>query len=434
MDKTLLVALGLVCVALIQGCSVPKNHLSLYQRSMVISSPDIAQQVLLRATVTRVDEEGLNGLNVVSVQGTPYEMGYQHGVLLREEIQTMYSKIIRRAKIFSSEQMMEELYDLMEPYIPLEEKEEMRGLAHGADVPLRLVHWIHIIPEVAEHGAKKKFRRGFSPSSCSNVVAFGQATGDGEMYQLRVLDWIRELGVQQWPLILVHQPDVGYASVSYTYAGFIGCVTGMNAQRLAFGEMGYGDPANENLEGIPFIFLFRKLMREANSLDDVERIIRAARRTNSYVYMVSDVKAEPEAPNALLFITDRDRVLTFGENTLLIDERQKKREKKVEKYLPIGDVVYAGAKGPILYESLQHHYGDLSLAHLQQITKPVSLKSNMQNVIFKPTTLESWVSNATMTKGEEGKASQQRWFYFNFADLLSPPLPISNRALARVKP
>ena len=31
----------------------------------------------------------------------------------------------------------DEAYDLMAPYIPVEEKEEMRGLAHGAGIPLR---------------------------------------------------------------------------------------------------------------------------------------------------------------------------------------------------------------------------------------------------------------------------------------------------------
>ncbi|MBW2186730.1 MAG: hypothetical protein JRG71_10150 [Deltaproteobacteria bacterium] len=418
-QRILFVSVVLLLVGLIQGCSVPKNKLSLYQRSMVIDNEQTANTILAKATMQVIDEQGLEGLNIVSVSGTPYEMGFQHGVLLRDEIQVMYSKIIRRAKIFSSEQMMAELYDLMEPYIPIEEKEEMRGLAHGADVPLRLVHWIHMIPGVAEHGAKKKFRRGFSSSSCSNVVAFGQATADGELYQLRVLDWMRELGVQQWPLILVHRPKVGYASVSYTYSGFIGSVSGMNEQKLAFGEMGYGDPANETLEGMPFIFLFRKLQREASNLQEVEQIIRSVQRTNSFVYMISDVKATAGEPNALLFITDRDRVLTFGENTLLIDEREKKRKKKVEKYLPINDVVYAGAKGPALYENLQNYYGELNLETLQQMTEAVSLKSNMHNVVFRPATLESWVSNASMANGNAGKASHQRWFYFNFADSLT---------------
>ncbi len=419
LKAALMIFLCVVVAGITLSCSVPQNHLSPYQRSMIITNPEIEAEVLSRASVEPLADEGLSNIKVLHLQGTPYEMGYQHGALLKDDIQAMYASLFRRVKIFASEEMMDEVYDLMAPYIPIEEVEEMRGVAHGADVPLKLVHWIHAIPEVSEYGQKKRFRRGFQQTSCSNLAAFGKATADGELYQLRVLDWIRELGVQKWSVILVHHPDRGNSSVSFSYAGFIGTVSGMNDQQMAFGEMGYGDPIGESLEGIPFIFLFRKLMREADNLETVQRMLTEARRTSSYVYLVSDAKAAEDETRALLFITDRNRVLAYGENTLMIDERQEKKRKKVEKYLPIDDVVYGGAKGPVLHQEILNIYGQIAPDSLKEITKPVSLKSNMQNVIFKPATLETWVSNATGEKGEPGKASNQQWFHFDFADALA---------------
>ncbi len=401
-------------VLLLCSCaSVPVNDLPLYQRSMVIMDETTADETLAKASMETITEPGVMPLRVLYLKGSPYEMGFQHGALLRDEVQAMYASILGKVKLMVSEDMMDEVYDLMAPYIPVEEQEEMRGLAHGAGVPLRVVHWFHSIPEVSEYGGKKRFSKGFKGISCSNVAAFGSATADGELYHLRVLDWMRKLGVQQRPAILVHQPKEGFASTTFGYAGFIGAVSGMNSQRMTFGEMGYGNPPGETMEGIPFVFLFRRLMREAASLEDVSRILKEVPRTNSYVYVVADAKAPAGDKSALLYITDRNRVLSFAENTLLKDERE-----KGDTYLPIDDLVYGGARGDVLYEQLNKHHGNLSPETLMELTKTVALKSNLMNVIMKPATFEIWINNASLDTGPEGVASLQPWLHLDLSRAL----------------
>ncbi|MGA1867776.1 MAG: C45 family autoproteolytic acyltransferase/hydrolase [bacterium] len=388
--------------------SIPKNRLHRYQRSVVVDNKEVEEEILSRASLERREDRKDNSIKILHMKGTPYEMGFQHGSLLKEDIYANVTRVIKLAKWFAVEDAMDEAYDLMAPYIPLEEKEEMRGLAHGAGIPLRVIHWFHAIPEVSEYGSHKRFSKKFKPTSCSNIAAFGKATIDGELYQLRVLDWMRNMGVQKRPVILVHHPDSGNESITFSFAGFIGCVSGMNEQKMAFGEMGYGNPPGESLEGIPFVFLFRKLMREADSLDDAKRIIEAARRTCSYVYVICDAKKENNAEKALLFVTDKSSVRTFSENTILEDTL------KGREYPALDDVVYGGAKNEKLYESISRFYGALSPETLKEIATIIALKSNMQNVIFKPATLEAWVSHATDAHGEEGKACNQEWFYFDF--------------------
>jgi hypothetical protein len=187
----------------------------------------------------------------------------------------------------------------------------------------------------------------------------------------------------------------------------------MNEKMMTFGEMGYGDPPGESLEGIPFIFLFRKLMREADTLNDAKRIINIAQRTCSYIYMICDAKIEDDSTKALLFMTNRNGVEIFGENATLVDEREG------ETYPPIDDVIYGGAKMDKTYKAISKYYGQISPHWLIEIAKIISLKGNMQNVIFKPKTLEAWVSNASNnTRDEQGKACYQKWFYFNFSQAL----------------
>ena len=390
------------------GCfSLPENHMPVFQRSVVIDSEDALKTVLAKARVEKTNDPALNNLQVLYVKGTPYEMGFQHGRLLKDEVRACIYHVMRKIRFFATEEMLDEVYDLMAPYIPVEEKEEMRGLAHGAGIPLRLIHWFHAIPEATEYKGRSQFTKKFKGTSCSNVAAFGKATEDGELYQLRVLDWNKKLGIQKWPVIIVHQPETGYSSVSFSYAGFIGCVSGMNSKQIALGEMGYGSPPNETLEGTPFVFLFRKLLREASSLKVVKKTIEDAQRTCSYIFLASDGKVKED--RAILIVADRDAVQTFSENQLLTDYRNG------ETLPPMESIVYAGARKKELIKSLSDYYGSLSVVTLKEVARQASMKSNVQNVIFKPASLEAWVSNAADTgKSTISKACNQKWFYFDF--------------------
>lgn len=407
--RNLMAVLTLMTTASIVGC-MPVNKLELRQRSMVIVNAAAEQVILQKSSVELAGPD--NTVKILHLRGTPYEMGFQHGAAMQKEIQEFYGKVIFRIKFLVKEDMMDEIYDLMDPYIPLEEKEEMRGLAHGAGVPLKVVHWIHSIPEVSEYGQKRNFRRAWKETSCSNIAAFGKATADGKLYSLRVLDWIRELGAQRYPVILVHVPDHGNASVTFTYAGFIGGVSGMNDKQMSFGEMGYGDPPGESLEGMPYIFLFRKLMRESNNLDDAIRIVQSVPRTCSYIYLFTDAKAVDPAKKAALLITDRGRVKVITENTDINDERDN------DAYPGIPNIVYGGAKAKPLYDGLTGSHGKITPETLRELTKAISLGSNMQNVVFDPAALEAWVSNAGMDKSDQGKACNQKWGHYRFAEAL----------------
>ncbi|MBF0100542.1 MAG: hypothetical protein HQK77_06500 [Desulfobacterales bacterium] len=389
-------------IGIIFSCQrLPVNHLTLYQRSLVIDNEEVEKQILAKASVKTVE-----GIKLIKVKGTPYEMGFQHGRLLSEEVRASITHVLNLAKYIAPIEVLDEVYDLMEPYIPIQEKEEMRGLAHGAGIPLRIVHWFHAIPELAEYGPKKRFQHQLIPTSCSNIAAFGKATQNGKLYQLRVLDWIRDLGVQQWPIVLIHKPDHGYASANFSYAGLIGCVTGMNEKHMAFGEMGYGNPVGERLDGIPFIFLFRKLMRESDCIETASEIIADARRTCSYVYLIGSAKEH----NAILYVTSPDEVKMFQENIVLIDNIHH------DVYHAVDDVVYGGAKTEVLFEEISKNYGKISPEIFMQMTKPISLKGNMQNVVFDLAELKAWVSNASTQKGESGKACHQPWVTFNFEE------------------
>ena len=414
LPRPLAIIYGLLLFTLLgaAGCTIlPENSLSLSQRSTVIRNDETVKQVLSKAVLEESGDPAVNHIRVLHLQGTPYEMGFQHGRLLKREVRDAVYHVLRKVGILVPLDTLDEVWDLMAPYIPVEEKEEMRGLAHGAGIPLRLVHWVHALPELSEYRGRKQFRHRLSGTSCSNLAAFGQATAGRAFLQLRVLDWNRELGTHKWPVILVHRPDKGNASVTFSFAGFIGAVSGMNDRHMAFGEKGEGNKAAETLEGTPFVFLFRKLMREAGTLDRAVEMIREAKRTCAYSFLISDAKSG--TTKAVLIFSDKDKIKIYEPGRSFTDPRDRKE------YPGLKDVVYNGADKKDLFRAITSAYGRIDTEALKEIAVKVARKSNIQNVIFNPVTLESWVSHAaTPVRDEKGRAANQAWFYFNFKDAL----------------
>ncbi len=93
------------------------------------------------------------------------------GRLIKKDVRKAVRHVISMVSFLASFEAMDEAYDLIEPYIPIEEKEEMRGLAHGADLPLRLIHWLHTVPEVFEYREQEKFKSQENwVRSCVNLL------------------------------------------------------------------------------------------------------------------------------------------------------------------------------------------------------------------------------------------------------------------------
>ena len=67
-------------------------------------------------------------------------------------------------------------------------------------------------------------------------------------------------------MLTVAEPDGKIPFVNVTYAGFVGSVTGMNAEKVSIGEM--GGKGLGHWDGVPMAFLVRMVLEEA---DDARR-------------------------------------------------------------------------------------------------------------------------------------------------------------------
>ena len=124
---------------------------------------------------------------------------------------------------------------------------------------------------------------------CSGFALLGEVTQPGTLLHGRVLDYGVDWQLQDHAVLVVAQPEGRIPFVNVTFAGFIGSVSGMNNQQVSIGEM--GGSGQGKWAGSPMAFLVRRVLEEANTLDEAIQIFKTSKRTCEYYYVVADAKS-----------------------------------------------------------------------------------------------------------------------------------------------
>ncbi|MFA6244520.1 MAG: C45 family autoproteolytic acyltransferase/hydrolase, partial [Candidatus Hydrogenedentales bacterium] len=194
------------------------------------------------------------------VKGTPYEMGKAFGQLFPQESQGLVQRIIGASQAAGGDEYSNEALDAAwaatSPYVSDHIKEEMRGLADGAGIPLETLIRAHMIPLISTY-------------SCSSLALWDKATASGNLFLTRNLDWEMGLRAHDYPVLVLYLPDNGVAHVNVTFAGYIGCNTGMNAAGIALAEMGDSPDSDKpyDVSGSHFTMFFRDMLYDGKSMD-----------------------------------------------------------------------------------------------------------------------------------------------------------------------
>jgi len=354
--------------------------------------------------------ELVDGYPVLHLKGTPREMGFQHGALLRDKVRSNMHNLLEvkgdttlvqvgPLKV-KPRQGIDLIIGIQEPYVPKKYFEELEGLAEGADLKVADARAGNFIPELFH---------------CSGFAIANSATKDGTMYHGRVLDYAVDWNLQEHAVLIVAEPDGGIPFVNVTYAGFIGSVTGMNAEHVSVGEMGGGGLGL--WAGVPMAFLVREVLEKGKDLETAISVFRDNRRTCQYFYVVADGKTNEAVGMEASFGTFA--LVKQGESHPLLPTAVK-------------DCVLlsAGDRYKKLVERAQAGHGQFTAeSAIELMSRPVAMKSNLHNVLFEPKSTKLWVANATADKKP---AAEQKYASFQLNELLrrqpeptSPEIPVA---------
>jgi len=356
--------------------------------------------------------EEIDGYAVLHLKGSPYEMGYQHGALLRERAKSNLGNILamddgKKVQLGPIEvhpsDAIKTIVGIQKEFVPPQYFEEMRGLSEASGIALQDVQVANFIPELFH---------------CSGFAIMNSATKDGTLYHGRVLDYAIDWGLQDHAVVIVYEPDGGIPFVNVSYAGFLGCVTGMNARGVSIGEMGGGGQGH--WKGMPMALLVRDALVRSETLDQALEIFEKTPRTCQYFYVVADGKSNQAVGMEASW--DVFSVVKPGEAHPLLPT-------------PVKDcaLLSAGERYNELVRRVKDGYGKFTAeSALHLMDRGVAMKSNLHNVLFEPKSTRFWVANASHDKQP---AADQKYSSFQLTELLarrpdmsSPEIPLVAQA------
>lgn len=226
--------------------------------------------------------EEQDGITILHVSGTYYEMGYQQGYLLKDEIQANVRMLTDFFETvgFTYDDLVHN-WNTLKEYIPENYMMELLGMAEGANISLEKIGVLNIIHDTA------------NLIHCCGAILWDNATADGMLFHVRsgdlrmnIYDSISDTYLQENQVIIVHNPNEGYASMSPIWAGGVGSFGGINEKGIAVSETTCWTN-DTTLEGTCASFRMGMVLDTADSAAEALQILDA-NRTCGWALFISD--------------------------------------------------------------------------------------------------------------------------------------------------
>jgi hypothetical protein len=213
--------------------------------------------------------------NVVWVSGTPFDMGFQQGQLLYDEIangikNSEYVKEIKSQITIASLAQVDK-YAKMNSYPDIvQECEGMVASAGSAGWTMELCLFINFGDVMVEILDRLPLVTNFRAPGCSQMMVTGDATVDGRLYHARMLDWAEIDYLLWYPTIIVRQPIDGIPHVFIGFPGNLSPYSGMNTAGISGGsnESDAVDSSQQSYTGRSHVQMLGQILKRSHSLEE----------------------------------------------------------------------------------------------------------------------------------------------------------------------
>ena len=251
-----------------------------------------------------------NGWIYVHIEGTPHEMGFQHGYLVAPELE----EILRSLKYLTYWEtgkewgfFVEAAEKLFVKHIDQEFLEEIKGIAEGARAAGVDISWQEVMTwngyeELTGYWWPNELTGAYSAGDndhCSAFIATGSVTKDGKIVMAHNSWDLFEQG-QFFNMILDIKPATGHRMFMQSVPGYIDSMTdffvteaGLMGTETTIGGFGLYDP-----DEVPEFVRMRKAIQYASTLDEFVDIMK---KQNNGGYANSWLLADTKTSEIMLF-------------------------------------------------------------------------------------------------------------------------------------
>lgn len=257
-----------------------------------------------------------NGVKILKMKGTPYEMGYQHGYLLADKIDLMINTTIQATIAYISLATGNDLstaekwfrlgQQSAEPYLPEEFKQEMKGITDGCvdagvTVTLQQIYlwntnydqWCiyahpHYWQPIEDVGNRLTAKISKKAGGCSSFSAWDDtAGGDGKLIFCKNEDNFNMPGQLENRIMFVAKPNNGYGHMFMSYPGLIGLDGGFNEAGFEMMTQ-LNSMKDETMKGCGIAIFTRLLLSHVNTVSGAIDIFNEYPRCSGIAYHVAD--------------------------------------------------------------------------------------------------------------------------------------------------
>jgi hypothetical protein len=362
--------------------------------------------------------ERIGETSVAYVQGEPYQMGLQHGTLLRSQLRSLvrnylYGRLI--VDYHSSHFWLLYQARLLDGGIPDPLRQEMQGIADGAGLSYQDVLLLNTVPDLQALTRKVPswglFPAFFSSSSqgvppvrpllCAAFAAWGRATADGELLVGHNLDTAESDLLEQNLALIVRQPSRGDSSVALGLVGTVGVWTGMNEEKVIV-ALSSSPSADVAVSGQPLPLLLRQVLESSGTGSEAADLLLSAKRLYGGNVILGDGRApqgvvlELSAHQHALFAADEGSDFLLRTNHFL-DSELASAQRSV---LSAEELASSEVRMERLQRMLESNQGwigtDKALAFLGGMDDlpPAGIEGmgTLQSILLNPAELTLWIA------------------------------------------
>lgn len=233
-----------------------------------------------------------NGVPVLTVEGTPEELGEQAAILVTkpsERLLRFPQEALAHAATPAGAKLVMPVfvktgYKLLDNF-PSQYRREFEALVKGTGFDRELM----MIANTA-FDQKHVFGALFG---CSSIIVEKERSQTGQPLFGRNMDYLSLGYVHEYSLVSVVKQPGKRTFASIGYPGMVGIVSGMNDAGLAIAALettgtnkSEGPPFSA--DGVPFALIYRRILEECSTVAEAEKILRDTKRTTTNHLNVCD--------------------------------------------------------------------------------------------------------------------------------------------------
>ncbi len=204
-------------------------------------------------------------LRTLELWGSPGEMGRRHGQILAGDIRVLRRVLLRYLARISLYAGALPLYGLLKwlsrgflPYVPPPLRQELAGVAAGADLGLTSLLLLNVVDDLANNSPR-----------CSALAVGENRTADQAYLMGRNLDYPLFTEVlARLQMLLVMEPHGGQPLASLAWPGYVGVCTGMNRAGVALAQLS-AMSRERSRQGTPAALRYRQALQEGDTVSAV---------------------------------------------------------------------------------------------------------------------------------------------------------------------